>query len=360
MEFYAAAELQHEQEDVQPVLTLMNGRCEIDLREDALLGHGSFSVVRKAQLDGHRSCAVKSYHSLTSDGFEDEDAYDQFQAEVNMLSRFDNAAPIVCLLAHASEELGGGLHLVLELGERTLEEHILQQHNGALSVRDVREIGFQLTAALAHLEWFDLVALDFKPSNVMAFASTAHTSTALTWKLIDADSFLAVGTLVYAEEASVTPLYCPPELAAVYCVARHVRLPACSHCWNLGLVLLETLTGQAAFASKYQLLREADGEDNDGIVTSYFEWLAPPASEAHELLEVAIDAARPPRDLRALLATLLATDWSRRSSASEAMVHPFFPPPDSPLAAAALHVLNRCCVSHGHGSFVSCMAIRPR
>ena len=116
---------------------MMNGRCEIDLREDALLGHGSFSVVRKAQLDGHRSCAVKSTFSHI-DGFEDEGGYDQFQAEVNMLSRFDNAAPIVCLLAHASEELGGGLHLVLELG-RTLEEHILQQHNGALSVRDVRK-----------------------------------------------------------------------------------------------------------------------------------------------------------------------------------------------------------------------------
>ena len=159
----------------------------------------------------------------------------------------------------------------------------------------------------------------------------------------------------------MTPLYCPPELAAVYCVAQHVRVTGV-------LSLLEPRasaignahTGQAAFASKYQLLREADGEDNDGIVTSYFEWLAPPASEAHELLEVAIDAARPPRDLRALLATLLATDWSRRSSASEAMVHAFFPPPASPLAAAALHVLNRCCVSHGHGSFVSCMAIRPR
>ena len=300
--------------------SVLGGRCVVDLSDDALLGRGSFAVVRRALLHGETVCACKQYISDSSD----DDYLEQFRAEVDMLRRLDTITPIVKLLAY-SEPNDEQSILVAELGSRTLQEHVAAAKS-SMTGSEFRSIAQQCCAALAALEELGLVVVDFKPSNIMAFPTVAHSE---LWKLIDADGFVAAGAQVGADDMTVTPVYCPPELARIYCEAdTTIALPANSHCWNLGVTMLEMLAGGETWLQKrYSVCRSVHGEDADGIVVSFFAWLAKRDAQLERERDAAIAKAVTSSSdarLRALLLSLLHVDCAARVSAHRAAEHAYF------------------------------------
>lgn len=294
--------------------SVLGGRLVVDLSERAVLGQGSFAVVRKAMLDHRTSCACKEY--LNADA-----SREQFEAEIGILRRLSAGSPIVELIAASDPASGDEFAMALELGVCTLEEHVSAAQR-PLVAEQVRSIALQCATALAHLEKLALVAVDFKPSNIMAFPNGAAEH---CWKLIDADSFLATGTEVSAEDASVTPLYCPPEIARIFCEAdATVKVPANAHSWNLGAVLLEVLAGgEAWLAKRYNVCRAVHGEDTDGVVKSFFSWLADQRAQVERSRDEAIARNGPTLLLSELLASLLAVAHGQRVSARSALRHGF-------------------------------------
>ena len=150
---------------------VLGGHCV--LSQD-VLGCGSFSVVFRATLGGSRDCACKVY-SLQEVEESQSLMRDQYEAEVAMLQSFDSTTPVVSLLANSIEP-DGRCCLALELGLRTLEEHMAAQSQPLLPydqqrLDEVHSIGSQLTSALAFLEHRQLLLLGHRVALWNSFRS---------------------------------------------------------------------------------------------------------------------------------------------------------------------------------------------
>src|SRR4029077_15237425 len=195
-------------------------------RLDELLAHGGMGSVFAAYDEVlHRRVAVKVHRS----------------GSTRARRRFDREAKVLAGLSHpnlvsvfdAGEE-GDDLYVVLELIDGpTLATRI---RGGPLAPDEARDVGRQLAAALAYVHAQRVVHRDVKPSNVMfdehgqarlgdfgiaQFADdTALTGTATT-----------IGTAAYMA---------PEQIAGSQVTAK-------ADIYALGLVLLESLTGDRAF-----------------------------------------------------------------------------------------------------------------
>ena len=187
------------------------------------LGRGGFAVVRRGvDTVTQQPVAVKCFIPGDQPGKDASQLLEQFEREVRMLRILHEsvAAPVVGLLDYsrhgradiASAAEDGSCYLVLEMGECTLSGWMAQRNDvQPLPLAQVSSVLRQLVACLAFLETRGYVALDFKPSNVMRFASG--------WKLIDCEAILPIGTLVDRR----VPRRPPPRAPAP-------RWPACCFC----------------------------------------------------------------------------------------------------------------------------------
>ncbi len=155
--------------------------------------------------------------------------------------RFDREAKVLAGLSHpnlvsvfdAGEE-GDDLYVVLELIDGpTLATRI---RGGPLPPDEVREIGRQLAAALAHVHAQRVVHRDVKPSNVM----------------FDEHGQPRLGDFGIAQSADATTLTGTATTigTAAYMAPEQIdgsQVTAKADIYALGLVLLESLTGDRAF-----------------------------------------------------------------------------------------------------------------
>ena len=129
---------------------------------------------------------------------------------------------------------GGRAFVVTDLVEGpTLARRI---RDGVLDPADVRRIGAQLAAALAHVHATDVVHRDVKPANVLLGDGTQA-------RLADFGIAVAIDGTVATEAGCVvgTAAYLSPEQA------RGQLVGPPSDVWSLGLVLLEAVTGRREY-----------------------------------------------------------------------------------------------------------------
>jgi serine/threonine protein kinase len=181
----------------------------------------------------------------------------------------------------------GQSYYAMELVEgETLEQRV--RRTGPMSVRQVVEIGRQITAALAAAEKRGLVHRDLKPANIMVVNDEKGNS--LTVKVIDFGLAKALAetpdnrALTHANFVGTPAFASPEQLSCSHSV--DVR----SDIYSLGATLWYLLTGQMPFA-------------NAGAVAS------PPIDQ--------LKAAHVPARFISLLVSMLATQPAARPSTAE-------------------------------------------
>ena len=323
---------------------------KFEFKPSAVIGMGGFSLVRRGR-DVHAGglVAVKCFSPTETGHAADDEDWDEtlrdaFVTECAMLQKLHamqdeaGAPPVVRLLGHSRSPDGapaadedGGRYLVLEMGRYTLDQHLadcrdeLEDEDAskgaglieAFSAAELRVLVGAMCHCLAFLHSRGLVAVDFKGANVMRFPSG--------WKLIDCDAILEVDSECTADDVCVTPVYCPPELAALYAreeEGHSLRLPASSHCWCLGMVVLELVLPEPLNARRYKQLRDAESTDSDGVALGYFRWLASPEALPELQPPAVLGEAHPL--LHELLCALLAPDPRERLCADALLCHRYF------------------------------------
>jgi serine/threonine protein kinase len=156
----------------------------------------------------------------------------RFRAEVRTLARFVH--PNLVRLLDAGEA-DGQLFLVMDLVEGTTLASRLSQ--GALSEEETAKVGTGVATALAYVHREGIVHRDVKPANILLDREgTAHLADFGIARLVDTTGMTATGLTLG------TPGYLAPEQVQ----GATIGPPA--DVYALGLVLIECLTGQRAFA----------------------------------------------------------------------------------------------------------------
>ena len=189
------------------------------LHRDAVLGRGGFAVVRRGEdtTESGRAVAVKCFnvdgdHADADDAAEEgavdrsTRAFEQFEREYGILQRLHADAsskppPVVGLIDYSRHgtsntpgpEADGSCYLVLELGDITLDQFLAER--GTIPPAETRELLTHLLGCLAWLQTMGFVHLDFKFSNCMRFSGS--------WKLVDCDAIMEIGTVVDRRAAPV-------------------------------------------------------------------------------------------------------------------------------------------------------------
>jgi eukaryotic-like serine/threonine-protein kinase len=171
----------------------------------------------------------------------DEDGLRRRDAEVEVLARLNHTSLVTLLDAGADRSDAGQplIYLVMELAQGPDLRHRLAE--GPLSARQVAQIGHDLAEGLDYIHHCGVVHRDVKPSNIMLF-DYLNEASRMRAKLADFGIALRVdeqdprGTGVLG-----TAGYLSPEQAK----GETVGPP--SDVYSLGLVLVECLTGEAAY-----------------------------------------------------------------------------------------------------------------
>jgi serine/threonine protein kinase len=187
---------------------------------------GGADVFRADDLDSGRPAAVKVLRSATPDDLR------RFAVEAQTLGRLDH--PAIVRLCDQGEQ-DGVPYLVLDLIDGEPLSAVLLR--GSRPEDEVARIGAVLASALAHAHAFGVVHRDVKPGNVLFDRDGAvHLTDFGIARLTDVASVTATGFVVG------TAAYLAPEQMA----GETVGPPA--DIYALGLVLLEAVTGERAFA----------------------------------------------------------------------------------------------------------------
>lgn len=200
-------------------------------RLDEVLGRGGMATVYRAQDEVlTRAVAVK----VVTGAAATPDAMQRQFSEAQIGASLNHPGLVTVYDVHPNDEPP---FLVMELVEgMTLSEALKR---GKLRPEAVAEIGTQLCSALAAVHRSGIVHRDIKPSNVMLVSDAARTVKLTDFGislLIDATRITAAGSLVG------TARYLSPEQVLGQRVDRPTDIYA------LGLVLIECLTGEPAFA----------------------------------------------------------------------------------------------------------------
>ena len=209
---------------------LVLGRYRLQER----LGAGAFGVVWRARDERlERDVAIKAIAGEV-DPAPNARASSRASREVRAAARLSHPA-IVGL--YEAEEQDGTTYLVSELVRGATLAELL--HEGALSDRDVAEIGMALCAGLAHAHAQGVVHRDVKPSNVLV--PDARPAGAPAAKLTDFGVARVVGAgsdaLTRTGDVVGTLAYMAPEQAE----GREAEAPA--DLYAAALVLYEALSG---------------------------------------------------------------------------------------------------------------------
>ncbi len=190
-----------------------------------------------------REVAVKLIHSSAADDAE----LRRSDVEVKLLARLTHPG-LVTLLDAGTEWTPEGLpriFLVMELVSGPDLRARLKE--GPLPATRVAEIGHDLAEALDYIHGRGVVHRDVKPANVLLLDDPVKGMDSIRWtrahaKLTDFGIACMTESVLTLEDAvSGTPAYLSPEQ-----VRGEVVTPA-SDIYSLGLVLLQSLTGELAF-----------------------------------------------------------------------------------------------------------------
>ncbi len=139
----------------------------------AQIGQGGFAAVYKA-VDlhfGQRLVAIKEMSQSGLNPKEQAEAVDAFKREAYMLAGLQHPN-LPHIYDHFSE--GGRWYLVMEFIEgQTLEDSLLQQTDGRLSLKETLTIGLQLCSVLdyLHTRHPPIIFRDLKPANILRVPS---------------------------------------------------------------------------------------------------------------------------------------------------------------------------------------------
>jgi eukaryotic-like serine/threonine-protein kinase len=205
----------------------------------AIAGQGGASTVYKA-VDQHTATtvAVKLFHP----GVELSDSLQRRRREVQVASELHHPAIVKVLDADVeiSDWTHGRAYIVTEFVDGPTFGQRLQQR--PFSESQVASIGAELCDALAYMHEQGIVHRDLKPANILLTGEIdgrgphpmlADFGLSLT---IDSTRMTAVGM------TAGTPTYLSPEQV------RGLAISPASDIYALGLVLIEALTGEPAFA----------------------------------------------------------------------------------------------------------------
>jgi hypothetical protein len=251
-----------------PVNEILSGRYKIE----RLLGQGGMSdVFRAIDVTGGDPVAIKLVRSA------DPDLARRLAQEAKALARLDNPGLVRLLDAGVHEDQA---FLVMELVEGpTLAARL---RRGPLAPSRTAILGRTLAGALAYVHSQGIVHRDVKPANVLLGpGSRVRLADFGIARLADASSLTMTGTTLG------TAGYMAPEQ-----LEHHAVGPA-ADVWSLGVILLESLSGQRVFR----------GTATEIVVRR----LAGPVPLPHDL----------PTPWRLLFEGMLAHDPQRRPSAAQ-------------------------------------------
>jgi serine/threonine protein kinase len=187
-------------------------------------------VWRAADERLHRNVALKLFRPDSTDPARE-------RAEFELLARLSHPALVTVFDAGVDDHpfTGRRAYLVMELVDGiTLREHLA---TGPLDPRQAARFGVQLSQALSYIHGRDVVHRDVKPANILLRPDSgiAKLTDFGVARALDAPRITAVGHLVG------TANYLSPEQL------RGVQSTPASDVYALGLVLLESLTGEPAY-----------------------------------------------------------------------------------------------------------------
>jgi serine/threonine protein kinase len=197
----------------------------------ARLSFGSGADVwRAADERLHRDVALKLFRPDSADPVRE-------RAELGLLSRLSHPALVTVFDAGVDDHpfTGRRTYLVMELVDGiTLSEQLA---NGPVHPRQAAQFGVQLSQALSYIHGRDVVHRDVKPANILLRPDSgiAKLTDFGVARALDAAHITAVGHIVG------TANYLSPEQL------RGVQSTPASDVYALGLVLLESLTGEPAY-----------------------------------------------------------------------------------------------------------------
>jgi tRNA A-37 threonylcarbamoyl transferase component Bud32 len=218
-----------------PTTMLLKGRYRLG----ALLGQGGLAAVYRATDETlGRDVAVKVFRENAVD----EHEFRKQEAEVSLLASLNH--PSVVTLLDAAVDRGRGdttrIYYVMELVEGTdLRERL---ESGALPPRQVAQVGHDIAEALEYLHLQGLVHRDVKPGNIL-LGDYVDDGARVRAKVTDLGiaTFGATQELGADQVVTGTVAYLSPEQASGRAV------DAATDIYSLGLVLIESLSGQMAF-----------------------------------------------------------------------------------------------------------------